>query len=113
MSTGSPNGASKGTRWLDHLSENWPIYARLTGVAIGFSEMAAGFFGLPVSTPVLVFATSLLIAPKVASFQERRNTNLPDEELAWARDTMLSYTKGLGPRRQDQILAFGSAENSS
>ncbi|MEO7086014.1 MAG: HAMP domain-containing sensor histidine kinase [Gemmatimonadaceae bacterium] len=38
------------------------------------------------------------------------DTDLPDAELAWARDTMLAYTKGLGPRRQDQILAFGSPD---
>ena len=37
-------------------------------------------------------------------------TDLPDEELAWARDTMVSYSKGLGPVRQDHVLAFGSPD---
>ncbi|HEX3867276.1 MAG TPA: hypothetical protein VHV78_11000, partial [Gemmatimonadaceae bacterium] len=37
-------------------------------------------------------------------------TDLPDADLAWARDTMVAYTKGLGPLRQDHVLAFGSPD---
>src|SRR5215471_12607489 len=37
------------------------------------------------------------------------DTDLPDAELAWARDTMVSYAKALGPAN-DQILAFGSPD---
>ena len=37
------------------------------------------------------------------------DTDLPDAELAWARDTMVSYAKALGPA-SDQILAFGSPD---
>ncbi len=38
------------------------------------------------------------------------DTDLPDDDLAWARDTILSYTNALGPRQKDQILAFGSPD---
>jgi signal transduction histidine kinase len=36
-------------------------------------------------------------------------TDLPDADLAWARDTIVAYTKALGPAR-DRILAFGSPD---
>lgn len=55
------------------LAENWPIYARLVGLLIGIAEMVAGFLNLPVSTPVLGFAGTLLLAPKIAGVQARRN----------------------------------------
>jgi signal transduction histidine kinase len=37
-------------------------------------------------------------------------TDLPDAELAWVRDTMAAYTKALPPLRDRQILAFGSPD---
>jgi len=37
-------------------------------------------------------------------------TELPDADLAWVRDTMVAYTKALGPFRDTQILAFGSPD---
>src|SRR5215208_4651424 len=37
-------------------------------------------------------------------------TDLPDVDLAWVRDTMVAYTKALGPSRDRQILAFGSPD---
>lgn len=37
-------------------------------------------------------------------------TELPDAELAWVRDTMVTYTKALPPLRDRQILAFGSPD---
>jgi len=36
-------------------------------------------------------------------------TELSDADLAWARDTIVAYTKALGPAR-DRILAFGSPD---
>ena len=36
-------------------------------------------------------------------------TELPDADLEWVRDTMVAYTKALGPIR-DRILAFGSPD---
>jgi signal transduction histidine kinase len=37
-------------------------------------------------------------------------TDLPDADLAWVRDTMTAYTKALPPLRDRQILAFGSPD---
>lgn len=37
-------------------------------------------------------------------------TDLPDADLAWVRDTMVAYTKALPPLRDRQILAFGSPD---
>jgi signal transduction histidine kinase len=37
------------------------------------------------------------------------DTDLSDADLAWARDTIVAYTKSLGPAR-DRILAFGSPD---
>lgn len=37
-------------------------------------------------------------------------TDLPDADLAWVRDTMVAYTKSLPPLRDRQILAFGSPD---
>jgi signal transduction histidine kinase len=37
-------------------------------------------------------------------------TDLPDADLAWVRDTMTVYTKALPPLRDRQILAFGSPD---
>ncbi|MGE5099984.1 MAG: sensor histidine kinase [Deltaproteobacteria bacterium] len=37
-------------------------------------------------------------------------TDLPDADLAWVRDTMAAYTKSLPPLRDRQILAFGSPD---
>ena len=36
-------------------------------------------------------------------------TELPDADLAWVRDTMVAYTKALGPMR-DKILTYGSPD---
>jgi len=38
------------------------------------------------------------------------DNDLPDADLAWARDTMVAYTKSLAPVRDAQILAFGSPD---
>jgi signal transduction histidine kinase/Tfp pilus assembly protein PilE len=40
-------------------------------------------------------------------------TDLPDADLAWARDTMIAYAKALGPVRNRSVLAFGSPDGSS
>src|ERR1700712_4171926 len=37
-------------------------------------------------------------------------TDLPDADLAWARDTMIAYATSLGPLRGPQGLAFGSPD---
>jgi signal transduction histidine kinase len=37
-------------------------------------------------------------------------TDLPDADLAWARDTMIAYATSLGPLRGPQVLAFGSPD---
>ncbi|HTI63434.1 MAG TPA: HAMP domain-containing sensor histidine kinase [Gemmatimonadaceae bacterium] len=37
-------------------------------------------------------------------------TELSDADLAWARDTIVAYTKALPPLRDRQILAFGSPD---
>lgn len=37
-------------------------------------------------------------------------TDLPDAELAWARDTMVAYAKAHRPNQDAQILAFGSPD---
>jgi len=37
-------------------------------------------------------------------------TDLSDADLAWARDTIVAYTKALPPLRDRQILAFGSPD---
>jgi len=37
-------------------------------------------------------------------------TDLPDADLAWVRDTMVAYSKALPPLRERQILAFGSPD---
>ena len=37
-------------------------------------------------------------------------TDLTDADLAWARDTIVAYTKALPPLRDRQILAFGSPD---
>ena len=37
-------------------------------------------------------------------------TELPDADLAWARDTMVAYAKALAPLRDRQVLAFGSPD---
>jgi signal transduction histidine kinase len=37
-------------------------------------------------------------------------TDLPDADLAWVRDTMVSYAKALPPLRDRNILAFGSPD---
>jgi len=34
----------------------------------------------------------------------------PDAELAWTRDTMVAYTRALGPARDRDILSFGSPD---
>ena len=36
-------------------------------------------------------------------------TDLPDAELAWARDTMVSYAKSVGPVTNRDVVVFGSA----
>ncbi|HEY9227836.1 MAG TPA: HAMP domain-containing sensor histidine kinase [Gemmatimonadaceae bacterium] len=36
-------------------------------------------------------------------------TDLPDADLAWARDTMVAHAKALGPAR-DQVVAYGSPD---
>lgn len=38
------------------------------------------------------------------------DTDLPDAELAWARDTMVAYAKAHRPSSDAQILAFGSPD---
>ena len=38
------------------------------------------------------------------------DNDLPDADLAWARDTMVAYTKSLPPVRDPQILTFGSPD---
>jgi hypothetical protein len=58
---------------IEQMADNWPIYARLLGAGIGVAEMVAGFAGLPVSTPILGFAGGLLLAPRIAGIQQRRN----------------------------------------
>lgn len=40
-------------------------------------------------------------------------TALPDSDLAWARDTIVSYANALGPARERQVLGFGSADGTS
>jgi signal transduction histidine kinase len=40
-------------------------------------------------------------------------TDLPDADLAWARDTMIAYATSLGPLRGPQVLAFGSPDGRS
>jgi signal transduction histidine kinase len=40
-------------------------------------------------------------------------TDLPDADLAWARDTMIAYATALGPLRGPQVLAFGSPDGRS
>ncbi len=40
-------------------------------------------------------------------------TDLPDADLAWARDTMVAYARELGPARERQVLGFGSADGTS
>ena len=37
-------------------------------------------------------------------------TDLSDADLAWARDTIVAYTKALPPLRDRQVLAFGSPD---
>jgi signal transduction histidine kinase len=38
-------------------------------------------------------------------------TDLPDEDLAWARDTITAYTRSLGPLLSDRrVLMFGSSD---
>jgi signal transduction histidine kinase len=37
-------------------------------------------------------------------------TDLSDEDLAWARDTISAYTRALGPPRDNNILAFGTPD---
>jgi len=37
-------------------------------------------------------------------------TDLPDADLAWARDTVVAYTKSLAPVRDRRVLAFGSPD---
>ena len=37
-------------------------------------------------------------------------TDLPDADLAWARDTIVAYTKSLPPLRDRRVLAFGSPD---
>ncbi|MEO6878808.1 MAG: HAMP domain-containing sensor histidine kinase, partial [Gemmatimonadaceae bacterium] len=39
--------------------------------------------------------------------------DLPDADLAWARDTMVAYARALGPARERQVLGFGSADGTS
>jgi len=40
-------------------------------------------------------------------------TQLPDSDLAWARDTVVAYANELGPARDRQVLGFGSADGTS
>src|SRR6185369_7309336 len=37
-------------------------------------------------------------------------TDLPDADLAWARDTMVAYAKALGPLRDPQVTTFGAPD---
>jgi signal transduction histidine kinase len=37
------------------------------------------------------------------------DTDVPDEDLAWVRDTMVSYTNALGPVRDARVVTYGSA----
>ena len=37
-------------------------------------------------------------------------TDLPDADLAWARDTMVAYAKALGPVRDAQVTTFGAPD---
>lgn len=41
------------------------------------------------------------------------DTDLPDADLAWARDTMVAYAKALGPVRDPEVLSFGSPDGGS
>ena len=38
------------------------------------------------------------------------DTDLPDADLAWARDTIVAYTKSLPPLKDRRVLAFGSPD---
>ena len=40
------------------------------------------------------------------------DTDLPDADLAWARDTMVAYAKSVGAVRDREVVAFGSPERS-
>src|SRR6478752_5288759 len=37
-------------------------------------------------------------------------TDLPDADLAWARDTMVAYAKAIGPVRDPGAITFGSPD---
>jgi signal transduction histidine kinase len=37
-------------------------------------------------------------------------TDLPDADLAWARDTMVKYVKALGPVRDPDVITIGSSD---
>jgi signal transduction histidine kinase len=37
-------------------------------------------------------------------------TDLPDADLAWARDTMVAYVKALGPVRDPDVITIGSSD---
>ena len=37
------------------------------------------------------------------------DTDVPDEDLAWVRDTMVSYTNAMGPVRDARVVTYGSA----
>jgi signal transduction histidine kinase len=40
-------------------------------------------------------------------------TTLSDADLAWARDTMVSYAKAIGPVREREVLTYGAAGEST
>jgi signal transduction histidine kinase len=40
------------------------------------------------------------------------DTDLPDADLAWARDTMVAYTKSVGAVPDREVVVFGSPERS-
>lgn len=65
-------------RLIQAIGEDWQVYARLCGLLIGFVELVASLVGLPVSTLMLGFAGSLLLAPGIAGQQLRRNERRSD-----------------------------------
>lgn len=65
-------------RLIQAIGEDWQVYARLAGLLIGFIELVASLVGLPVSTLILGFAGSLLLAPGIVGQQSRRNERRSD-----------------------------------
>src|SRR5678810_558073 len=74
------------------------------------SPRLIGTVGLLVLALVVAAVLAYQAWDAAASQRLTAETELPYADLAWVRDTMVAYTKALGPLRDTQILAFGSPD---